>query len=489
VLLASVALGAQSKRVTITLLHFSDYHSHALPFFNGTTRAAGIARVIGFLQTYAKDPSALVLSGGDMMNRGAPSFSDRYHCIEWPWLDGIVSAMAYGNHDSEYGPDELARCRGSVKFPMLSANVVGENGMPVFAPDAVFERSGIRIGVFALAGSDFTRLVATAALPAKGARFLDPVPAARTAVARLKAQHVNAIALIGHELHEADVALARAVPGIDVIFGSHSHRREELTLIPGTRTYTISPYQYLGFVSRLELAFEDGALASVTGGLVPMSTEVPEDPAIARRVADLQGALEADPVYAALFVPLGTATTALHTRGLLARDAPLPDLAMDLARSATHTEIALSTSSAFREPMAEGVIREEDLRAALPYPDELLVYEMPGAALQALLDASAAAAGTDFFLQVSGVKFTIANGKARNVRILSADGDKPLAPGARYRAAISDFAARVAPPYKAVLEAFRGQKTGLILRDVLRDRLKRGTPVSAGADGRISGTS
>ena len=49
-------------------------------------------------------------------------------------------------------------------------------------------------------------------------------------------ERVNAVVLIGHALREDDIALAQAVPGIDIIFGSHSHRKEDLEQIPGTGT-------------------------------------------------------------------------------------------------------------------------------------------------------------------------------------------------------------------------------------------------------------
>jgi hypothetical protein len=43
----------------------------------------------------------------------------------------------------------------------------------------------------------------------------------------------------------------------------------------------------------------------------------------------------------------------------------------------------------------------------------------------------------------------------------------------------------VAPPYKALLAPYHAERTGLFLRDVVRDRVKSGVPVSAHADGRI----
>src|SRR3954449_5986688 len=107
VLLALVAVGlpgrahAQTGTTTVTLLAFSDYHSHAVPFYSeGAPNQAGIARTIAYMKAQkAADPSTLILDGGDMFNKGTPTWSDEYTCVEWPWLNGLVDAMALGNHD------------------------------------------------------------------------------------------------------------------------------------------------------------------------------------------------------------------------------------------------------------------------------------------------------------------------------------------------------------------------------------------------------
>ena len=61
-LLSVTPVGAQTG-TTVTLLHFSDYHSHAVPFYSeGQAGVAGVARLIGYLKTYATDPNTLILS-------------------------------------------------------------------------------------------------------------------------------------------------------------------------------------------------------------------------------------------------------------------------------------------------------------------------------------------------------------------------------------------------------------------------------------------
>src|SRR6185436_6307017 len=166
-LLAAVPLAAET---TVTLLHFSDYHSHALPFYSDDGMAGGIARAVGWLSR-EKRRGALVFSGGDTINKGSPAWSDKYGCAEWPWWNGIVDAMAFGNHDADYGRAAFEQCARAVRYPILSANTAD------LRRHAVFEANGMRIGVFALVGSDFPSLV-----KAEGFSFGDPVAAAREAV-------------------------------------------------------------------------------------------------------------------------------------------------------------------------------------------------------------------------------------------------------------------------------------------------------------------
>jgi len=268
------------NQATVTLLHFSDYHSHAVPFYaEGEADSAGIARLIAYLKPLANDPNVLILSGGDMMNLGSPAWSDKYRCAEWSWLNDLVDAMAFGNHDADYGSDVFAQCQTQINYPILGSNVLTAANQPLFQYDGktyqVFEVNGHKIGVFALAGPDFVRLVKPEAMPAPAVTFADRVTVAQELVKALREQEqVEAVVLIGHALHEDDIALAQAVPGIDLIFGTHSHRKEELSQIPNTNTYYISPFQYLTFISQVELTFSGDDLTAINGKLVRLSNNL-----------------------------------------------------------------------------------------------------------------------------------------------------------------------------------------------------------------------
>jgi len=488
---------AAQDSTTVTLLHFSDYHSHAVPFYaKGQNQTAGIARAIAYLKSFADSPNALIFSGGDTMNIGTPAWSDKYRCAEWPWFNGIVDAMAMGNHDADYGPDVFAACRAQITYPILSANTLGGDGQPLFSYDGkpykVFTVGDITIGVFAVAGPDFDRLVKPAIRPAPDVTYADRVAVARQVVAELREQvKVNAVVLIGHSQYEDDVALAQAVPGIDIIFGSHSHREEGLSQIPNTKTYFISPFQYLTYISNLQLTFSDGVLSEVRGGLVRMGNDLPEDPQIAQMTGQMQADLQADPQYAALFQPIGEAQVELSTDGQFSGESLLGNFVMDVFREAGKANLALSTSSSFREPIPPGTILEVELRTALPYKNRILVFEMKGALVQQALDYSISRSGSDFFSQVAGVRFAIDGGKATAVQVLKdpanpAAGYAPLDPNGSYKVATSDFQGLIAGGYKEIFTQAPYTDTTLDVRDQVRSAIQARSPLMVQLDGRIT---
>jgi 5'-nucleotidase/UDP-sugar diphosphatase len=422
---------------TVTLVHFSDYHSHAVPFWTEDGERGGIARAITLMKD-AKREGALVFSGGDMINKGAPAWSDRYGCAEWPWLNGIVDAMAFGNHEPDYGRAAFDACAEKLRYPILSANVAG------FDAYRVFERAGIRIGVFAVAGDDFEKLGVRGKLGDAVPPFGDPIAAARETVRVLREQeNADVVVMIGHEHAAADAKLAREVPGIDLIFGSHGHLKQDLGRIEGTGTWFVSPFQYLTYLSRVTLTIDGGRVTTVSGGLVSVTDAVKADPAIARRVSAMQRALELDPQYRDLFEVIGHLQAPLPLRQLAQKT-------LDAMRSATGSDVALSTTSSFRGALPAGPLTPELLQAVLPYDNEIVVCTMAGAQLQKVLAESEARGGSDSAAFVSG--------------------PAELDPAGSYKVATTDYLANVA--YRDVFDCAR-EKSGLRVRAELRKALTR----------------
>jgi 5'-nucleotidase / UDP-sugar diphosphatase len=474
-------------------VHFADYHAHAVPFYaDGQPATAGLARLIAYLR--AARPHALVTNGGDMFNVGSPAWSDRFQGREWPWFNGLVDVMALGNHDSDYGPSVFERSRRQLDHPILCANLVDASGAPVLTARGrsylVREVDGVRVGFISAAGPDIPGLVPPAARPVPGARFVDRVPVVAELVARMRGEEkVDVVVVIGHALHEDDLTLARAVPGIDLVLGTHSHRLQELTPIEGTQTVTVSPFQYGTYVADLRLELRGGALVEVTGGLVRMDQDRPEAPDIAAKVAVLHHDLAVDPAYAYLLEELGHADRAVAPDGSEAGESPLGNLVSDVAREATVTDVALLTASTMREAIPPGPVRVDDVLTALPYPNQLLVFRASGRDLQAMLDVSLRHRGSNFHAQVSGLRFTATPDGASDV--LAAEPGQPgswlpLDPDRRYSLVTSDFTAEGAPGYRDLFAGLPRRAAGLELRETLIGWVRRTGHVEGRLDGRIA---
>jgi 5'-nucleotidase len=276
-------------------------------------------------------------------------------------------------------------------------------------------------------------------------KFSDPLAAAREAVRALRnREHVDLVVMIGHEHAEDDYAVAKSVAGIDVIFGSHSHLKRDLTRIPGTDTWFISSGQYLSYISRVELTIENGRVTAAQGRLLAVDDKLPVDRAVANRVLRMQRQLENDPQYAELFQSIGRL------------DAPLPvaevaQRTLAAMRAGAKADIALSTTSSVRSPLPAGTLTMELLRAAMPYDNEIVVCAMTGPQLQRVLDFNAQRAGTDAESMIS---------RAPHVDTTRAD--------ATYRVATTDYLAFVA--YAEVFQCDR-VRTGLRVRDEVRKML------------------
>ena len=129
----------------------------------------------------------------------------------------------------------------------------------------------------------------------------------------------------------------------------------------------------------------------------------------------------------------------------------------------------------------------------MPYKNRVLVYTMTGAQIQDLLNYSVSRSGSDFFSQVSGVRFKIVNGnQATNIQILK----DPANPAAGYARSIRRrptasrrpiSRAKLAGGYKDIFAQASFRDTGIAdIRDEVRAYIKANSPVSARLDGRIS---
>jgi 5'-nucleotidase len=493
-ILAVILLSILSFSTTIKMYHITDYHSHAIPFYSeGQHGFGGIARIITYLREKSVDENTLIFCGGDMINLGTPAWSDKFHAIELPWFNNVFDAMAFGNHDSEYGAEDFTEVWKQLTYPILGGNILDANGSPVFEylgkRYLVFEVEGKRIGVFALAGSDYDSLVKPAARPLEGATFGDFMGTATEIVEEMKAEEVDLIVFIGHAEYEETLEMARKVEGIDLIFGTHSHLKIPLTKIDGTDTYFISPYQYGTYAAEVVVYFGADGKKIISGSLVPMDSSLPEDTIIAGKVERLKSELESDPAFAHLFEWIGEVETELSASNVNTGESVLGNFVMDVIREASGANVALSTSSSFRASIAPGSTVYEDLKNALPYVNIIYVYEVKGDTLEKILNHSISQSGTGFFSQVSGVRFVISDGKSTAIEVQAdlecPDSFEPLNFEKTYLVATTNYQGLFAPGYKDLFAGLKYTDTGLDVQKLVKEYMQNNSPVRAALDGRI----
>lgn len=221
-----------ARRYTLTILHTNDMHSRIEPFPQDGTRFAGMggmARRASLVEQIRKEEEqVLLLDAGDIF-QGTPYFNYYGGELEYKLMTHMgYDASTLGNHDFDNGLEGLHKQLPHAGFPFLIANYDFSNTLlqGTFNPFKVFEKGGIKVGVFGL-GIQLKGLVNERMYG--NTRYLDPVAVAREMVQELRAQGCHLIVCLSHLGYEyksekiSDLKLARQVEGIDLIVGGHTH--------------------------------------------------------------------------------------------------------------------------------------------------------------------------------------------------------------------------------------------------------------------------
>ena len=230
-LLTSLSVSAKKKQIVI--LHTNDTHSCILPL-NPNLADTAIAGRGGFLRRVAmikeersKTPDLLLFDSGDF-SQG----SSYYTMFKGDVEVGLMNEMGYdaatiGNHEFDFGLDNMVRLFKKCNFPIVCSNYDFANTelKDIVKPYIILKRQGLKIGVFALApkleGLVFTKNYG----PLK---YLNPSEVAQQMADLLKKQLkcdiVICISHLGWEVTDyPDNRVIANTSGIDLVLGGHSH--------------------------------------------------------------------------------------------------------------------------------------------------------------------------------------------------------------------------------------------------------------------------
>ena len=189
----------------------------------------GVVRRATFLKDFrAGNPDVLLFDCGDI-SQGTPYYNLFQGEVEVKMMNLMgYDAMTIGNHEFDFGLDNMARLFRMADFPVVCANydVTGTVLEGLVKPYVVLNRDGMKIGVFGLSPKMEGLVQAD---KCEGVVYNDPIAAAQEVTDRLRAQEgcdvVICLSHLGFRIKNevCDEKLAAETKGIDVILGGHSH--------------------------------------------------------------------------------------------------------------------------------------------------------------------------------------------------------------------------------------------------------------------------
>ena len=226
------SVSAQADK-ELLIFHTNDMHSRVEPFsddYQDTLLAgkAGMVRRATFISRQRKEhPDLLLFDSGDF-SQGTPDYNMFKGEVEIKLMNAMkYDAGTIGNHEFDFGLDNMARLFKMADFPIVCANydVRGTVLEGLVKEYTVIEREGVRIGVFGL-GAPLDGLVAAHCYG--NVKYEDPVSEAQRIADILKNQEkCDLVICLSHlgwmEDQFSDIELIENTRNIDVVLGGHSH--------------------------------------------------------------------------------------------------------------------------------------------------------------------------------------------------------------------------------------------------------------------------
>jgi 5'-nucleotidase / UDP-sugar diphosphatase len=317
------AAASGNGKQTFTILHTNDMHSNLIGtgpasdytpnVVNGDKTLGGFARLATMIAERRSARQAqgpvLVFDVGDYSMGTAFGAAIRETGAELQLLCQMgYDATTFGNHDFDLGPDGLARAIGvAAKAGRIPAVLAANTNFPgndatlanlqrlaregVIRRYQVIERGGMRFGVFGVIGQEAIFY----ATGAGAVSFSDAIETAKEIVAVLReTEKVDVVICISHGGLEAgsddtftdgdDVSLAKAVPGIDVLVGGHSHTALHEAIIVNGRTPVVQAGKYSENLGELVITLDGGRLQVESYRLHPIDATIHGDRAITAEI-------------------------------------------------------------------------------------------------------------------------------------------------------------------------------------------------------------
>ena len=331
--------------------------------------------------------------------------------------------VTLGNHEFDFGYQQLKHNLNSAKFSVICANVyLDETGETIYEPTKMIEtKSGLKLGFFGMETPETATKVNPALITEISfSTFDDLYASAQLAVDSLKEQEADLIIGLCHLGVDAESAangyrsidLYEKVPGIDFIIDGHSH-----TVM--TSGENGEPIQSTGTqFANIGVVVIDNETKQIENHFLMDTKGLAADPTVA---AEAKGII--DTVDAAYNKPFATSEVFLNGErdpGNRTEETNLGDLITDAmvwkVRSTGGIEeyyeaplVGVTNGGGIRASIEAGDVTKKDVNTVLPFGNTVAVIYTTGAELLEALEASTFSTPEAIggFPQTSGIEWVL----------------------------------------------------------------------------------
>ena len=413
--------GQTSKTVRFKVIETSDVHGHFFPydFMEKKSIKGTLVRANTYIkkerERYGQD-HLLLIDNGDILQGQPCVYWSNYVMPENENLAArVINYMQYdaetvGNHDIEPGHAVYDKWIREVRCPLLGANVVfsNRNSMTSKAskanvytglqPYSIHYVDGVKIAIIGMLTPAIPNWLAENVW--KGMEFEEMVGCARKWMKHIKEMekpdlvfglfHSGMDGGIKTDSYEenATAAVAREVPGFDIIFFGHDHQvhNEWITNSEGQQVLIIDPSCYVKNVAEaeIELTFENNLLVkkNIKGEIVSMLDEEIDEEMVSHFQKDI------DDVKAYVDRKIGCFENAIYTRDCFFGNAAFTDLIHNLQLQITGADISITAPLSFNASIKAGDITVGDMFKLYRFENLLLVLRMTGEEIRKHLEMS-----------------------------------------------------------------------------------------------------
>jgi 2',3'-cyclic-nucleotide 2'-phosphodiesterase (5'-nucleotidase family) len=404
---------AAPARAHVVILGTTDMHGRIFPidYYTNKYDNVGIAKVATLVKEARKnDPDLLLVDSGDTI-QGTPLeyfHNKRNNAPPDPMMLAMnalhYDSMAVGNHEYNFGLKVLEKARSEAKFPWLSANTYNKGSSTThYPPYIVKEVSGVRVGVLGLT---------TPGIPNwenppnyEGLEFHETMSEAKKWVPILRdKEKVDLVVITMHMGIEEDlrtgtlnpsqvpnenaaIAVARQVPGVDVILMGHTHRDVPSLVVNGVLLTQAN--RWASHVARVDLYLEKDEAArwrvvAKSARTIPVTEKTAIDPEIAelgkpydKKTQDWLGRA------------IGESSEELTALDGRFRDSAIIDLIQRVQLEAGHADVSMAAAFNLSARIPKGQVTVRDIAGLYEYENTLVTMELTGQQLKDALEHSA----------------------------------------------------------------------------------------------------